>query len=245
MYKLTVENLSVAVEGKKILKGVDLEIRSGETHAIMGPNGSGKSTLAYTIAGHPSYEITGGSIKFNDTELNDTPPEERARLGIFLAQQLPTEIEGITLSNFLRAAKTAISATAPKVREWVKLLQANMEELNMDPAFAGRSVNVGFSGGEKKRAEILQLKILEPKIAILDETDSGLDVDALKVVAEGVNDAKEKLGFGTLLITHHTHLLQYIQPDFVHVFAKGRVVESGSSALAKELVEQGYSRFNS
>ncbi|MDR2508916.1 MAG: Fe-S cluster assembly ATPase SufC [Candidatus Ancillula sp.] len=244
MHKLTIDNLSVAVEGKEILKGVELEINSGETHAIMGPNGSGKSTLAYTIAGHPSYEITGGSIRFDGHEVNDMPPEERARLGVFLAQQLPTEIDGITLSNFLRAAKTAVSGSAPKVREWVKTLQSNMEELDMDPTFAGRSVNVGFSGGEKKRAEILQLKVLEPKIAILDETDSGLDVDALKIVARGVNDAQKKLNFGALLITHHTHLLQYIKPDFVHVFTKGRIVESGSGALASELVARGYSRFN-
>ncbi|GHT82063.1 ABC transporter ATP-binding protein [Actinomycetota bacterium] len=240
---LEIKKLEVEVEGKRILNGVDLTIKQGETHAIMGPNGSGKSTLSYAIAGHPKYKIVGGEILLDGTNISEASPDERAKAGIFLAQQAPTEIEGITLSNFLRAAVTAVKGEPPKVRDWIKDLATEMQKLHISKDFANRQVNLGFSGGEKKRTEILQLRMLKPKFAILDETDSGLDVDALKIVAEGVNDAMSALNFGLLLITHHTHLLRYIQPDFVHVFKSGKIVESGGSELAEQLVAQGYSKW--
>jgi Fe-S cluster assembly ATP-binding protein len=247
MSELVIKDLHVEVEGKEILKGVNLTIKSGEIHAIMGPNGSGKSTLSYTIAGHPKYVITSGSISLDGSVIASSDvsqtPDVRAKAGIFLAQQLPTEIEGITLSNFLRACVGAVSGETPKVREWIKTLGSAMESLEIPADFANRSVNVGFSGGEKKRTEILQLELLHPKFALLDETDSGLDVDALKVVAQGVNRAQTTDGFGALLITHHTHLLEYITPDFVHVFADGHIVRDGGSELAQELVESGYSAY--
>jgi Fe-S cluster assembly ATP-binding protein len=238
-------HVSVATEDgtKEILKGVDLVIRSGETHAIMGPNGSGKSTLAYTIAGHPKYEVTSGEIIFDGQDVLEMSPDERARAGLFLAMQYPVEIPGISVSNFLRTAKTAIDGEAPALRTWVKEVKDSMEKLRMDASFTERSVNEGFSGGEKKRHEILQLELLKPKFAVLDETDSGLDVDALKIVSEGVNRVKEANDMGVLLITHYTRILNYIKPDFVHVFVAGKVAEEGGPELAERLEAEGYDRY--
>ncbi|MFW0784982.1 Fe-S cluster assembly ATPase SufC [Gordonia sp. CPCC 206044] len=228
-----------------ILKGVNLTVSSGETHAIMGPNGSGKSTLSYAIAGHPKYEVTQGSITLDGENVLEMSVDERARAGLFLAMQYPVEVPGVSMSNFLRTAATAVRGEAPKLRHWVKETKEAMTSLEIDPSFGERSVNEGFSGGEKKRHEILQLDLLKPKIAILDETDSGLDVDALRVVSEGVNRYKERENGGILLITHYTRILRYIQPEFVHVFVNGRVVESGGPELADELEENGYVRFTS
>jgi Fe-S cluster assembly ATP-binding protein len=247
MSTLEIKNLHVSVateDGtKEILKGVDLVIRSGETHAIMGPNGSGKSTLAYTIAGHPKYEVTEGEIIFDGLDVLAMSPDERARAGVFLAMQYPVEIPGISVSNFLRTAKTAIDGEAPALRTWIKEVKESMDKLRMDSSFTERSVNEGFSGGEKKRHEILQLELLKPKIAVLDETDSGLDVDALKIVSEGVNRAKAANNMGVLLITHYTRILNYIKPDFVHVFVAGKVAEEGGPELAERLEAEGYDRY--
>ena len=247
MSTLDIKNLHVTVdtpEGvKEILKGVDLTISSGETHAIMGPNGSGKSTLAYSIAGHPKYTITQGSVTLDGADVLAMTVDERARAGLFLAMQYPVEVPGVSVSNFLRTAKTAISGDAPKLRTWVKDVKTSMEALRMDPAFAERNVNEGFSGGEKKRHEILQMELLSPKIAILDETDSGLDVDALRIVSEGVNRVKETTGLGVMLITHYTRILDYITPDYVHVFVNGRIAEQGGPELAQRLEAEGYDRF--
>lgn len=226
-----------------ILKGVNLTIRSGETHAIMGPNGSGKSTLSYAIAGHPKYQVTSGSITLDGEDVLEMSVDERARAGLFLAMQYPVEVPGVSMSNFLRTAATAVRGEAPKLRHWVKEVKEAMTELEIDSAFGDRSVNEGFSGGEKKRHEILQLGLLKPRIAILDETDSGLDVDALHVVSDGVNRYRERELGGVLLITHYTRILRYITPDFVHVFVGGRVVESGGPELADELEANGYERF--
>ncbi|EOM75007.1 Fe-S cluster assembly ATPase SufC [Rhodococcus rhodnii] len=226
-----------------ILKGVNLTVRSGETHAIMGPNGSGKSTLSYAVAGHPKYQVTSGSITLDGEDVLEMSVDERARAGLFLAMQYPVEVPGVSMSNFLRTAATAVRGEAPKLRHWVKEVKGAMTDLDIDPAFGERSVNEGFSGGEKKRHEILQLGLLHPKIAILDETDSGLDVDALRVVSEGVNRYKETDHGGILLITHYTRILRYIHPEFVHVFVDGRIVESGGPELADELEEKGYVRF--
>lgn len=228
---------------KEILKGVDLTIKAGETHAIMGPNGSGKSTLAYAIAGHPRYEITSGSVTLDGEDVLEMSVDERARAGLFLAMQYPVEVPGVTVSNFLRTAKTAVDGEAPKLRTWVSDVKGAMENLRMDPAFAERNVNEGFSGGEKKRHEILQMELLKPAIAILDETDSGLDVDALRIVSEGVNRAKENTNVGIMLITHYTRILNYITPDFVHVFVDGRVAEQGGPELAERLENEGYDRY--
>jgi len=238
-------HVTVATESgvKEILKGVDLTVKAGETHAIMGPNGSGKSTLAYSIAGHPKYTVTGGTVTLDGADVLKMTVDQRARAGLFLAMQYPVEVPGVTVSNFLRTAKTAIDGQAPKLRTWVKDMKVAMAELRMDPAFAERNVNEGFSGGEKKRHEILQMEMLNPKIAILDETDSGLDVDALKVVSEGVNRVKANGEVGVLLITHYTRILRYIQPDFVHVFIEGRIVEEGGPELADRLENEGYDRF--
>jgi Fe-S cluster assembly ATP-binding protein len=227
----------------EILKGVNLTVKSGETHAVMGPNGSGKSTLSYAIAGHPKYTVTSGSITLDGQDVLEMSVDERARAGLFLAMQYPIEVPGVSMSNFLRTAATAVRGEAPKLRHWVKEVKAAMSELDIDPAFSERSVNEGFSGGEKKRHEILQLGLLKPKIAILDETDSGLDVDALRVVSEGVNRYAETEHGGVLLITHYTRILRYIQPQFVHVFVGGRIVQSGGPELADELEEHGYERF--
>jgi Fe-S cluster assembly ATP-binding protein len=228
---------------KEILRGVDLTVKSGETHAIMGPNGSGKSTLAYSIAGHPKYTVTGGTVTLDGEDVLAMKVDERARAGLFLAMQYPVEVPGVTVSNFLRTAKTAIDGQAPKLRHWVKDMKGAMEALRMDPTFAERNVNEGFSGGEKKRHEILQMELLKPRIAILDETDSGLDVDALRVVSEGVNRAKENSEVGVLLITHYTRILRYIKPDFVHVFVDGKIVEEGGPELADRLEAEGYDRY--
>ncbi len=246
-HTLEIKGLTVSVDTedgpKEILRGVDLTIRSGETHAIMGPNGSGKSTLAYSIAGHPKYAVTGGSVTLDGEDVLAMTGDERARAGLFLAMQYPVEVPGVTVSNFLRTAKTAIDGEAPKLRTWVKDVKAAMGELRMDPAFAERNVNEGFSGGEKKRHEILQMELLRPRFAILDETDSGLDVDALKVVSEGVNRVKASGDVGVLLITHYTRILRYIAPDFVHVFVDGKIAEQGGPELADRLENEGYDRF--
>ena len=227
----------------EILKGLSLTINQGETHAIMGPNGSGKSTLAYTIAGHPRYEVTSGSITLDREDVLEMSVDERAKAGLFLAMQYPVEVPGVTVTNFLRTAKTAIDGKAPALRQWVGDLRGAMESLKMEPGFAERNVNEGFSGGEKKRHEIMQLQVLQPKFAVLDETDSGLDVDALKIVAEGVNKAKADTGLGVLLITHYTRILRYIAPDFVHVIVAGKIAESGGAELAERLEEEGYDRY--
>lgn len=247
MSELIIKNLQVSVEteagSKEILRGVDLTIRSGETHAIMGPNGSGKSTLAYSIAGHPKYTITGGSVTLDGADVLEMSVDERAKAGLFLAMQYPVEVPGVSVSNFLRTAVTAIRGEAPKIRTWVGEVKEAMASLNMDTAFSERNVNEGFSGGEKKRHEILQMELLKPKIAILDETDSGLDVDALRIVSEGVNRVKSNSDLGVMLITHYTRILRYIKPDFVHVFANGKIVEEGGPELAEKLEEQGYAAY--
>jgi Fe-S cluster assembly ATP-binding protein len=249
MATLEIRDLHVSVEteqgAKEILRGVDLTIASGETHAIMGPNGSGKSTLAYSIAGHPKYKITSGTVTLDGEDLLAMSVDERARAGLFLAMQYPVEVAGVTVSNFLRTAKTAIDGKAPSLRHWVKDVKGAMENLKMDPEFAERDVNLGFSGGEKKRHEILQMELLKPKFAVLDETDSGLDVDALKIVSEGVNRVRESSAVGVLLITHYTRILRYIKPDFVHVFVDGKVVAEGGPELADELEANGYDKWTS
>ncbi len=247
MSTLEIKDLHVSVETEQgtteILRGVTLTIESGQTHAIMGPNGSGKSTLAYSVAGHPKYTITSGSVTLDGEDVLAMSVDERARAGLFLAMQYPVEVPGVTVSNFLRTAKTAVDGEAPKLRHWVKDVKEAMGNLRMDPAFAERNVNEGFSGGEKKRHEILQLELLKPRIAILDETDSGLDVDALRVVSEGVHRAKESTDVGVLLITHYTRILRYITPDFVHVFVDGRIAEEGGPELAERLEAEGYDRY--
>ncbi|WP_026550445.1 Fe-S cluster assembly ATPase SufC [Arthrobacter sp. Br18] len=247
MSTLEIKDLHVSIETeqgtKPILKGVSLTIRTGETHAIMGPNGSGKSTLASTIAGHPRYTVDSGSITLDGEDVLTMSVDERARAGLFLAMQYPVEVPGVTMTNFLRTAKTALDGKAPSLRHWTKDVKAAMGQLRIDADFAQRNVNEGFSGGEKKRVEILQLELFHPKFAILDETDSGLDVDALKVVSEGVNREHSKGEMGTVLITHYTRILRYIKPDHVHVFVDGRIAEQGGAELADRLEEEGYDRF--
>ncbi|GAA4683386.1 Fe-S cluster assembly ATPase SufC [Frondihabitans cladoniiphilus] len=247
MSTLEIRDLQVSIDteqgNKPILKGVDLTIKQGEIHAVMGPNGSGKSTLAYTIAGHPRYKVDGGSIKLDGEEVLDMTVDQRAKAGLFLAMQYPVEIPGVTVANFLRTAKTALDGEAPALRTWVKDLRSHMADLKMDSSFAERNVNEGFSGGEKKRHEIMQLELLKPKFAILDETDSGLDVDALKIVSEGVNRAHSSTDLGILMITHYTRILRYIRPDFVHVFVDGHVAEQGGPELADQLENEGYDRY--
>lgn len=247
MSTLEIKNLHVQVETndgpKPILRGVNLTVGSNEVHAIMGPNGSGKSTLAYSIAGHPAYEVTEGEVLLDGENLLDMSVDERARAGLFLAMQYPVEVPGVSVANFLRTAKTAMDGQAPKVRQWISEVNAAMERLRMDPAFAQRDVNAGFSGGEKKRFEILQMELLRPRFAVLDETDSGLDVDALRIVSEGVNRLHGESEAGFLLITHYTRILRYIKPDYVHVFVNGRVAEQGGPELADRLEEEGYDRF--
>ena len=248
MSTLEIRDLRVSVklpegELKPILAGVDLTVKAGETHAIMGPNGSGKSTLAYSIAGHPKYQITSGSVTLDGDDVLAMTVDQRARAGLFLAMQYPVEVPGVSVANFLRTAKTAIDGEAPKLRTWAADLREAMQKLQMDPAFAQRNVNEGFSGGEKKRHEIMQLELLKPKVAILDETDSGLDIDALRVVSEGVNRVRATGETGLLLITHYTRILRYIKPDFVHVFVAGKIVEEGGPDLADQLEASGYERF--
>ena len=248
MSVLEIRDLDVAVNlpdggSKPILHGVSLTVAAGQTHAIMGPNGSGKSTLAYSIAGHPKYRVTGGSVTLDGIDVLSMSVDERARAGLFLAMQYPVEVPGVTVANFLRTAKTAVDGEAPKLRTWGGELKAAMERLGMDPSMAGRNVNEGFSGGEKKRHEIVQMELLHPKIAVLDETDSGLDIDALRVVSEGVNRMGRTGETGILLITHYTRILRYVTPDFVHVFVGGRIVEGGGPELAERLEESGYERY--
>jgi Fe-S cluster assembly ATP-binding protein len=239
---LVIEDLHVAVEDKEILRGIDLTVEPGRVHALMGPNGSGKSTLAYALAGHPRYQVTGGKVTFKGEDVLGLTPDERAKLGMFLAMQYPVEVPGVSVTNFLRTAINAVRGTDVPVREFARELREQMRLLDMDPKFAERSLNEGFSGGEKKRHEILQMALLRPELAILDETDSGLDIDALRVVADGVNRLRSP-ELGILLITHYTRILRYITPDFVHVMVDGRVVQSGGPELADELEERGYERW--
>jgi Fe-S cluster assembly ATP-binding protein len=245
MSALNIRNLHVSIEGKEILKGVNLIINQGEVHAIMGPNGTGKSTLAYSIMGHPSYKITQGEVLFKGQNILDLHADERSRLGLFLAFQYPVSISGVTVANFLRTAlNSRLRAADPAnkgvaIPEFRKMLREKMDSIKMDHAFAGRYLNEGFSGGEKKRAEILQMAVLKPEIAILDETDSGLDIDALRIVSEGVNILRGP-ELGVLVITHYQRILNYIKPDFVHVMMDGKIVESGTAELALHLEEKGY-----
>lgn len=247
MADLVITDLHVDVETesgpKQILKGVNLTVNSGEVHAIMGPNGSGKSTLAYAIAGHPKYTITSGSVTLDGVELSELSVDERAKAGLFLAMQYPVEVPGVSTSNFLRTARTALDGVAPKVRTWPKEIAAALERLEMDPSFSARSINEGFSGGEKKRGEIVQLEVLNPKFAVLDEIDSGLDIDAIRIVADGVNRYTGQGDRGLLLITHYTRILRYIEPTHVHVFVDGQVVAEGGKELAEELELNGYDKY--
>lgn len=247
MSTLEIRDLHVTVEAdggtKEILTGVNLTVNSGETHALMGPNGSGKSTLAYAVAGHPKYTISSGTVTLDGEDVLGMSVDERARAGLFLAMQHPVEVPGVSVSNFLRTSATAIRGEAPKLRLWLKEMKGAMERLQIDPSFAQRNVNEGFSGGERKRAEILQLELLAPKMAILDETDSGLDVDALRVVSEGINRVRESGDAGVLLITHFTRILRYVRPDFVHVFVDGRIVAQGGPELADQIEADGYASY--
>ncbi len=247
MTTLQIEDLHVSVESdgesREILKGVDLTVSSGRTHAIMGPNGSGKSTLAYAIAGHPKYTVTSGRVLLDGQDLLEMTIDERALAGLFLAMQYPVEVPGVSMSNFLRTSATAVRGEAPKLRMWLKEMRGAMSDLAIDPAFAERNVNEGFSGGERKRAEILQLELLKPKMAILDETDSGLDVDALRVVSAGVNRVRATGDTGVILITHFTRILRYVQPDFVHVFFDGRIIAEGGPELADQIEADGYEQY--
>src|SRR4051794_13071459 len=244
---LQIDNLHVAIDGKEILKGVNLTVRQGEVHALMGPNGSGKSTLSYALMGHPNYEVTEGTATLDGQDLLGLEPDERAKKGLFLAFQYPTSIPGVTVANFLRHAVTNIrhperleGHDLMPMREFRKELREQMDELGMDPDFARRYLNEGFSGGEKKRAEVLQLAMLKPAFAILDETDSGLDIDAVRVVSEGVNRVAERVGTGVLVITHYQRILNYIRPQFVHILLGGKVVESGGPELVDALEREGY-----
>lgn len=247
MAELVISDLHVSVDTesglKPILKGVNLTVRSGEVHAIMGPNGSGKSTLAYAIAGHPAYVTTSGSVTLDGVELTELSVDERAKAGLFLGMQYPVEVPGVSVANFLRTAKTALDGVAPQVRTWPKEVNAALDTLGLDPSFSARSVNDGFSGGEKKRHEIAQLRLLNPRFAVLDEIDSGLDIDALRVVAAGINEFSAQGDHGVLLITHYTRILRYIDPDFVHVFVDGRVSAEGGRELADELETEGYEKY--
>jgi Fe-S cluster assembly ATP-binding protein len=239
MADLEIRDLKVEADGTELLHGVTLDLDKGKTLALMGPNGSGKSTLAYAIAGHPAYEVTGGSITWKGQDVSELTPDERARLGVFLAMQYPVEVPGVSVTNFLRTALNAVSEQEVPVREFMQRLKSEMAELDVDQSFLQRSINEGFSGGEKKRFEILQMALLKPQLAVLDETDSGLDVDALKTVAEGVNRL-EGPDLGVLIITHYTRILNYIKPDEVHVMFEGRIATSGGPELADELEEHGY-----
>ncbi len=243
---LDIRNLHVSIDEQPILKGIDLIVKQGEIHALMGPNGSGKSTLAYALAGHPAYEPSAGRVIFDGEDLLEMEPDERSHAGLFLAFQYPVAVPGVTLAKFLRQAiNSRRQAENPddkgiSIPEFRRLLKSKMDMLGIDPKFAGRYLNEGFSGGEKKRAEILQMATLTPKIAIMDETDSGLDIDALRIVSEGANQLKEELGMGMLVITHYQRILNYITPDKVHIMLDGRIVESGGPELALKLEESGY-----
>jgi Fe-S cluster assembly ATP-binding protein len=236
---LKIENLHVEIDGNEIVKGLDLEVSTGEIHAIMGPNGSGKSTLANVLMGHPRYEVTDGSVTCEGEDVLELEPDERARMGMFLAFQYPSEVPGVSVANFLRTAVNAVREEELSPMEMYKLLQEKMAVMQMDPKFAERYLNEGFSGGEKKRNEILQMLMLEPRLAIMDETDSGLDIDALQVVARGVNELRGP-EFSAVIITHYQRILRYIQPDRVHVMLDGRLVTSGGRELADELEDKGY-----
>ncbi|HEY8362134.1 MAG TPA: Fe-S cluster assembly ATPase SufC [Tissierellaceae bacterium] len=236
---LSIKNLRVNVDEKEILKGLDLEINKGEIHVIMGPNGSGKSTLAYTLMGHPKYKIVDGTIEFDGEIINDLKADERAKKGIFLSFQYPEEIQGITVEDFLRTAVTSVTGKIPGVMAFKKLLKEKMKLLEMNEEYASRYLNVGFSGGEKKKNEILQMSILEPKLAILDETDSGLDVDAIRIVAEGVKRIKDE-SRSILVITHYNKLLDYLKPDYIHILLNGKIVKTGGMELADEIDKEGY-----
>jgi Fe-S cluster assembly ATP-binding protein len=236
---LKIENLRVEIDGQEIVKGLDLEVGEGEIHAIMGPNGSGKSTLANVLMGHPRYEVTGGSITFRGEDVFELEPDERAKLGMFLAFQYPSEVPGVSVANFLRTAVNSVREEELSPMDMYRLLQEKMKIMQMDPKFAERYLNEGFSGGEKKRNEILQMLMLEPKLAIMDETDSGLDIDALQVVAKGVNELRAP-EFSAVIITHYQRILRYIEPDRVHVMLDGRIVTSGGKDLAHELEDKGY-----
>ena len=236
---LEIQNLHVRIEEREILHGVDLKVSKGETHALMGPNGSGKSTLANTIMGNPNYEVTEGRIVFNGEDLTEADPDERARAGLFLAFQYPATIPGVSVANFLRLAVNARRDEPMKVKDFGKYMRENVDLLKIDPSFVSRYLNEGFSGGEKKRAEILQLAMLKPEIAVLDETDSGLDIDALRIVSDGVN-ALSGPGMGSLIITHYTRILNYVRPQFVHIMLDGRIVREGGPELADKLEEHGY-----
>jgi len=245
MSELVIQNLHVKVEDREILKGVDLVVETGKVHAIMGPNGTGKSTLAYTLMGHPNYEVTEGEIWFKEQNIVELEPDVRSHLGLFLAFQYPIAIPGVTVANFLRAALNARRRAEKKddkgvtIPEFRKLLREKMDMLKMDHSFAGRYLNEGFSGGEKKRAEVLQMAVLQPEIAVMDETDSGLDIDALRIVSEGINTLRGPQ-IGVLLITHYQRMLNYIKPDYVHIMMDGRIVETGGPELALHLEEHGY-----
>jgi len=242
MDDLKIDDLHVEVEGKDIVKGVSLDVKKGQVVALMGPNGSGKSTLSFALMGHPKYKITGGKILLNDEDITSSSPDERARKGLFLSFQYPAEISGITFANFLRAALNAKNPDKKiQVFDFLKLLKEKMKLLNMPEKFVERYLNEGFSGGEKKRAEILQLLLLQPKIAVLDETDSGLDIDSLKIVAEGVNAVKKDMG--VIVITHYQRLLDYIVPDVIHVLHNGKIIKTGGKELALELEKHGYKKF--
>ncbi len=236
---LKIDNLHAEIDGNEILKGLGLEVGKGEIHAIMGPNGSGKSTLSNVLMGHPRYEVTGGTVTFMDQEVLELEPDERARMGMFLAFQYPSEVPGVSVANFLRTAVNSVREEELSIMEMYKLLQEKMRIMQMDPKFAERYLNEGFSGGEKKRNEILQMLMLEPKLAIMDETDSGLDIDALQVVAKGVNELRGP-EFSAVIITHYQRILRYIEPDHVHVMLDGRIVTSGAKELADELEDKGY-----
>jgi Fe-S cluster assembly ATP-binding protein len=236
---LEIQNLHVRIEEREILHGVDLKVGKDQTHALMGPNGSGKSTLANTIMGNPNYEVTEGKILFNGEDLTEADPDERARAGLFLAFQYPATIPGVSVANFLRLAVNARREEPIKVKDFGKMLGENVELLKIDRSFTSRYLNEGFSGGEKKRAEILQLAMLRPEVAVLDETDSGLDIDALRIVSDGVN-ALRGPEMGVLIITHYTRILNYVKPDFVHIMLDGRIVREGGAELADELEEKGY-----
>ncbi|MBI4170958.1 MAG: Fe-S cluster assembly ATPase SufC [Candidatus Aenigmarchaeota archaeon] len=241
MQTLEIKDLHVSVDGKEILKGIDLIVREGEIHALMGPNGSGKSTLSYAVMGHPRYKIDSGQILFDGKDVTTLKPNERAKLGLFLSFQYPSEIEGVSVANFLRTSlNTLNNGNKLTLQEFRQLLIEKMALLNMDKSFSSRYLNAGFSGGEKKKGEILQLAVLQPRIAILDETDSGLDIDALKTVAEGINTISRQTAMGVLLITHYQRLLNYVKPDYVHILIDGRIVKSGNYELAEHLEEKGY-----